>query len=149
MLGSLKVGGEPALAARVTQFTAAGCVLALRQRHQPGEPTGCATHLAATLTARLNQGVRPGERRAEITWAESTSDASLLTLTMPRERVFLLRTERALLDLRGLNGAVEIRRPVEKDWNEELSAVQRRQTREALAKPQPPTFDGRQNTRRF
>ena len=148
LLGLLMVGAKPTVSARMTRFTAAGCVLSLRQLHQPGELPGCATHLAETLNTRLNQGVRPGERRAEITWAESTTDASLLTVTMPRERVFLLRAERALLELRGLNGMMEIRRSVEKDWNDELAAVQRRQVRQALAQPQLPTFGVRRNTPR-
>lgn len=149
LLGSLKVGAEPDLAARVTRFATSGCVLSLRQLHQLGESPACATGLMEALTDRLNQGVRPGERRAEIALAQPTPEASLLTVTMPRERVFLLRAERALLELRGLGGAVEIRRPVEKDWNDELAAVQRRQVRQALAQPQPPTFGGRRNTPRI
>lgn len=149
LIGSLKVGAEPAVAARVTRFTAAGCVLSLQSLTQPVKPPACAAQLAETLNARLNHGVRPGERRAEITLANATANANLLAVSMPRERVFLLRAERTLLELRGLGGAVEIRRPVEKDWNDELAAVQRRQARKALARPQPPTFGGRRNTLRL
>lgn len=149
LLGSLMVGTEPTVSARVTRFTAAGCVLSLQSLPQPVQPRACVAQLAENLDAHLNHGVRPGERRAEITLAKATADANLLTVTMPRERVFLLRAERALLELRGLGGAVEIRRPVEKDWNDELGAVQRRQAREALARPQPPTFGGRRNTLRL
>lgn len=149
LLGSLRAGAEPAVAARVSRFTAAGCVLALWQPHRPEEPTARLTDWAETLTSRLNQGVRPGERRAEMARTDPTSGPDSLTVTMPRERVFLLRAERALLELRGLGGAVEIRRPVEKDWNEELSAVQRRQARQALAKPPLPTFSGQRNVPRM
>jgi hypothetical protein len=148
LLGAVRVGEASALAARVTRFLASGCVLSFRQLHQPGESTVCTTQLAETLSARLNHGVRAGERRAEITVNQPTTGAGILTVTMPRERVFLLRAERALLELRGLSGALEVRRPVEKDWNDELKAVQQRQVREASLKPQSPTFGGRRNAPR-
>jgi len=139
LLGALSVGKPQVLEARVTRFAAAGCLLALR----PAPGGGLSTDgLAQTFARHLG-----GDNRVDIRVLPSSTNESTLTVAFPRDRPFLLRAERALLEVCG--GGLEIRRPVEKDWNDELAAVQRRQARQALASSTKPTFGGRHQPRRF
>ncbi|RYC66515.1 toprim domain-containing protein [Spirosoma sordidisoli] len=83
----------------------------------------------------LNRGYEPDQQRASLeVVGGGPSDLTQLRLEMPKQRPFLIRLEKMLLDFRGLTQVVEIKRPAEKDWNEQLQQYQK-QTQALANKP--------------
>ena len=71
----------------------------------------------------LNRGYESNEQRASLeTVGGGAAAHTQLRLTLPKQRPFLIRLEKMMADFRGLTQAVEIKRPMEKDWNEQLVA---------------------------
>lgn len=81
--------------------------------------------LAEGFTSTINKNVPEGaEKEAKATILRNGERTSELEVTFAVNRENLIRVERKLIEERGLENSIEIRRPMEKDYNEDLKRSQ-------------------------
>lgn len=89
----------------------------------PGDETQRNARLEAlqqqALTT-LNRGYTPDMNRATAEAITHQGNHSLLTIHLPNHRPMLTRIEKLAIECRGLTDKLIIKRPFNKDWNEEL-----------------------------
>ncbi len=115
-----------------------------------GLPTGnpqteaCANYWQQGVTI-LNRGYDTDQQRASLEIiGGGGSSLTQIRLDLPKQRPFLIRLEKMLADFRGLTQVVEIKRPMEKDWNEQLQRSNLSQSHKQAQpigekQPNPPT----------
>lgn len=74
------------------------------------------------ILTTLNRGYTPDMNQATADTAVQQGTRSLLTIHLPNHRPMLTRIERLTIESRGLTNKLIIKRPLAKDWNEELQA---------------------------
>ncbi len=74
------------------------------------------------ILTTLNRGYTPDMNQATADAAVQQGTRSLLTIHLPNHRPMLTRIERLTIESRGLTDKLVIKRPLAKDWNEELQA---------------------------
>jgi hypothetical protein len=74
------------------------------------------------ILTTLNRGYTPDMNQATADPAVQQGTRSLLTIHLPNHRPMLTRIERLTIESRGLTDKLVIKRPLAKDWNEELLA---------------------------
>lgn len=74
------------------------------------------------ILTTLNRGYTPDMNQAMADAAVQQGTRSLLTIHLPNHRPMLTRIERLTIESRGLTDKLIIKRPLAKDWNEELQA---------------------------
>lgn len=74
------------------------------------------------ILTTLNRGYTPDMNQAMADAAVQQGTRSLLTIHLPNHRPMLTRIERLTIESRGLTDKLVIKRPLAKDWNEELQA---------------------------
>ena len=75
--------------------------------------------------AILNKGYEGNDQRAKLEVVGGGPSAiTQLRLDLPKQRPFLIRLEKMIADFRGLTQVVGIKRPIEKDWNDQLKQSQ-------------------------
>ncbi|GAB3512259.1 hypothetical protein GCM10027341_52780 [Spirosoma knui] len=74
------------------------------------------------ILTTLNRGYTPDMNQATADAAVQQGTRSLLTIHLPNHRPMLTRIERLTIESRGLTDKLIIKRPLAKDWNEELQA---------------------------
>lgn len=74
------------------------------------------------ILTTLNRGYTPDMNQATADTAVQQGTRSLLTIHLPNHRPMLTRIERLTIESRGLTDKLVIKRPLAKDWNEELQA---------------------------
>ncbi|GAB3552348.1 toprim domain-containing protein [Spirosoma fluminis] len=72
------------------------------------------------ILTTLNRGYTPDMNQATADTAVQQGTRSLLTIHLPNHRPMLTRIERLTIESRGLTDKLIIKRPLAKDWNEEL-----------------------------
>lgn len=78
--------------------------------------------------AILNRGYENNQQRASLDVVGGGPSAiTQLRIDLPKQRPFLIRLEKMMADFRGLTQVVSIKRPMEKDWNDELKQSQRKE----------------------
>ncbi len=85
--------------------------------------------------AILNKGYESNDQRAKLDVVGGGPSAiTQVRLDLPKQRPFLIRLEKMIADFRGLTQVVSIKRPIEKDWNDQLKQSQQ-QSLKAVQKP--------------
>jgi hypothetical protein len=74
------------------------------------------------ILTTLNRGYTPDMNQATADTVVQQGTRSLLTIHLPNHRPMLTRIERLTIESRGLTDKLVIKRPLAKDWNEELQA---------------------------
>lgn len=82
--------------------------------------------LQQRLLTNLNRGYTPEMNRAVADPFSNQGNHSLLTIHFPNHRPMLTRVEKLAIEWRGLTDKIIIKRPLSKDWNEEVQAQNRR-----------------------
>ncbi|MVM41994.1 hypothetical protein GO730_38110 [Spirosoma sp. HMF3257] len=79
------------------------------------------TELAERFTTTINKTIPEGaEKEAKATIIQNGSRSSELEIAFTANRENLIRVEKTLIQERGLSNYVQVQRPIEKDYNEDL-----------------------------
>ncbi|GAB4020675.1 hypothetical protein GCM10028808_62820 [Spirosoma migulaei] len=79
------------------------------------------TELAERFTTAINKTIPEGaEKEAKATIIQNGSRSSELEIAFTANRENLIRVEKTLIQERGLSNYVQVQRPIEKDYNEDL-----------------------------
>lgn len=91
--------------------------------------------------AVLNKGYESNEQRAKLEVVGGGPSAiTQLRLDLPKQRPFLIRLEKMMADFRGLTQVVGVKRPMEKDWNDQLKQRQQetlKVVQQPISSPKP------------
>lgn len=74
------------------------------------------------VLATLNRGYTPDMNRATADAITHQGNHSLLTIHLPNHRPMLTRIEKLAIEWRGLTDKLVVKRPLAKDWNEEVQS---------------------------